>query len=93
MENLRLRKRMKVYARTNGRCAYCGISLDSARFTLDHIIPRSKGGTSHISNLVACCESCNRRKWDRDLDDFLPIIGCLLEAFRHMKNAGTGVPA
>ena len=93
MENAKIRKRMRVFHKTGGRCAYCGISLDKSRFTLDHIIPRCKGGTDDIVNLVPCCESCNKRKWDKDLTEFLPIIGCLLDSYREYKNAGRKVPA
>lgn len=84
-------KRIMVYQRTQGRCAYCGGRLYSD-FTVDHIIPKSKGGSSEIFNLVPACPECNRRKADRDLLEFLPIIGCLLDSFRNMKNAGVSCP-
>jgi hypothetical protein len=41
-------------------CAYCG----SPANTVDHIIPRSKGGTDHLENLVAACSRCNYSKSD-----------------------------
>ncbi len=41
-------------------CAYCG----NAANTVDHIIPRSKGGTDHPDNLVAACSQCNYSKHD-----------------------------
>jgi 5-methylcytosine-specific restriction endonuclease McrA len=36
--------------------------LTSAELTLDHVVPRSRGGLSTWENLVACCRECNRRK-------------------------------
>ena len=42
-------------------CAYCGKHGD----TVDHIIPRSKGGKNTWDNLITCCGACNRRKADR----------------------------
>jgi len=55
--------RRAVFARDKWTCQYCG----SARTTLtvDHVIPRSKGGVSSWDNIVACCAPCNRRKGDR----------------------------
>ena len=48
-------------------CVYCG-SKDSK--TIDHLIPKSKGGTDYIDNLVICCKSCNSRKKDKSIEDF-----------------------
>src|ERR1700733_303154 len=43
-------------------CQYCGEVLPSSELTLDHVIPRSRGGASTWENLVACCHACNRHK-------------------------------
>jgi CRISPR/Cas system Type II protein with McrA/HNH and RuvC-like nuclease domain len=43
----------------NYKCAYCESEKE---ITLDHIIPQSRGGTDHITNVVCCCLSCNRSK-------------------------------
>jgi len=45
------------------KCAYC---LGEGNLTIDHIIPRSKGGTDHITNVVCACESCNKDKSHED---------------------------
>lgn len=50
-----------VLARDNYTCAYCG----DHGSTVDHVIPRSKGGRSSWMNLVAACKPCNNRKRDR----------------------------
>ncbi len=60
--NRRRLTRRAVFARDEWACQYCGSASD---LTVDHVIPRSKGGSSEWENVVACCASCNRRKADR----------------------------
>ncbi len=45
------------------------VLLPSSELTLDHVIPRSRGGNSTWENLVACCHACNRRKGNRMLNE------------------------
>jgi 5-methylcytosine-specific restriction endonuclease McrA len=54
--------RKNILLRDRNTCQYCAEVLASSELTLDHVIPRSRGGTSTWENLVACCHSCNRRK-------------------------------
>src|SRR5579864_1923960 len=54
--------RKNILLRDRNTCQYCGSALNAAELTLDHVIPRSRGGTSTWENLVACCHSCNRTK-------------------------------
>jgi len=53
--------RRAVFARDSWTCQYCG---SRANLTVDHVIPRSKGGLSTWENIVASCAPCNRRKGD-----------------------------
>jgi 5-methylcytosine-specific restriction endonuclease McrA len=53
--------RRAVFARDDWTCQYCGAR---ANLTVDHVIPRSKGGSSTWENIVASCAPCNRRKGD-----------------------------
>lgn len=53
--------RRGVLRRDNHRCAYCGHSAS----TIDHVLPRSRGGKDSWENLVACCLRCNNEKGDR----------------------------
>ena len=55
------------------RCAYCGkASWESrARFEIDHVVPRSKGGPANVGNLVWACRPCNQAKADKNLNTFL----------------------
>lgn len=50
------------------KCAYCEVGFtyecEWTTPTLDHIMPVSKGGSSHLSNLVPCCKKCNHTKQD-----------------------------
>ena len=54
--------RKNILLRDRNTCQYCGVLLVSGDLTLDHVIPRSRGGSSTWENLVACCHPCNRRK-------------------------------
>jgi 5-methylcytosine-specific restriction endonuclease McrA len=55
--------RRAVFARDRWTCQYCG--HERGNLTVDHVIPRSKGGESTWNNIVTCCAPCNRRKGDR----------------------------
>ena len=57
--------RRNLYARDGGRCQYCGRGYPTAELTLDHVVPRSRGGRSTWENLVCACVSCNAAKGGR----------------------------
>ena len=57
--------RKNILLRDRNTCQYCGESMAPSELTLDHVIPRSRGGNSTWENLVACCHRCNRQKGDR----------------------------
>lgn len=57
--------RFNIYARDHNRCQYCGRRFPRAELNLDHVIPRSKGGTSVWENVVCSCHRCNRNKGGR----------------------------
>jgi 5-methylcytosine-specific restriction endonuclease McrA len=54
--------RKNILLRDRNTCQYCGVVLAASELTLDHVIPRSRGGASTWENLVACCHPCNRKK-------------------------------
>ena len=61
--------RKNILLRDRNSCQYCGVVLPSSELTLDHVVPRSRGGLSTWENLVACCHSCNRRKGNQMLHE------------------------
>lgn len=56
--------RAVVFALDDWQCVYCGASNETA-LSIDHRIPQSQGGTSHITNLLTACRSCNSAKHDK----------------------------
>jgi len=101
MSNATQKKRKSIWIMDKGKCFYCAtpIGYGSKKFTLDHVIPRSKGGETATWNLVTCCKKCNQEK-----DDVLPsekyldainkrrrlVETCvrLGKAFREVKESG-----
>src|ERR1700751_1959865 len=59
--------RRALFARDDWRCVYCGTS--GGRLTLDHVVPKSRGGESVWENVVTSCAPCNLRKGNRLLDE------------------------
>lgn len=59
-----------LYAETCGSCIYCGRPIPFSEFTIDHIIPLRRGGTSKVSNTVCACLECNRQKRDLSVLEF-----------------------
>jgi 5-methylcytosine-specific restriction endonuclease McrA len=57
--------RRNVAKRDHYTCQYCGAQPGGESITIDHVLPRSQGGTSSWTNCVAACETCNARKADR----------------------------
>jgi 5-methylcytosine-specific restriction endonuclease McrA len=62
--------RRGVFARDGHRCQYCGAPAES----LDHVIPKSRGGEHSWDNVVAACRPCNVRKRDRFLDETSMVL-------------------
>jgi 5-methylcytosine-specific restriction endonuclease McrA len=54
--------RTRIYKRDNHECVYCGTKK---HLTLDHVIPKSRGGTNEWTNLVTCCFKCNLKKGNK----------------------------
>ena len=57
--------RKNILLRDHSTCQYCAKQLPPSELTLDHVLPRSRGGESTWDNLVACCKRCNHRKGNR----------------------------
>src|SRR4051812_39012384 len=57
--------RRNVFKRDHYVCQYCGSQPGTNELTIDHVVPRSKGGVSSWTNCVLACTACNKRKADR----------------------------
>lgn len=68
-------KRKRVYMQAGGKCFYCKTDIDlTDGWEMDHYISRANRGSDHLSNLVAACTPCNRRKRDMNGDQFLKLV-------------------
>ena len=57
--------RRTILARDGYTCQYCGAQPGKPLLTIDHVVPRSRGGTTCWENVVTACAPCNRRKGHR----------------------------
>jgi 5-methylcytosine-specific restriction endonuclease McrA len=57
--------RRNIFARDHNQCQYCGKKFSTTELSLDHIVPRSQGGTSTWENIVCACINCNVKKGGR----------------------------
>ncbi len=57
--------RRNIFARDGNRCQYCGKRFPTAELSLDHVMPRSRGGGTDWENIVCACVRCNVRKGGR----------------------------
>ena len=64
------KERSEIYIRDKGRCGICGEFIPLNEFTINHIVPISKGGTYDYDNLQCCCFKCNQLKSNEMHDDF-----------------------
>ena len=67
-----------IFGRSNGKCVYCGAPAQE----IDHVIPRSNGGSNSTYNLVASCRACNQMKSNLSLKDFGKLVG---KDFSHLE--------
>lgn len=61
--------RRNIYRRDHYMCQYCGMKPHIQDLSVDHVVPRSRGGRSTWTNCVLSCLRCNRRKANRTLEE------------------------
>jgi len=72
--------RRSVFARDDNRCQYCGGRAES----IDHVVPRSRGGPHEWENVVAACRPCNASKRDRLVAETSMVLRCVPRAPEHL---------
>jgi 5-methylcytosine-specific restriction endonuclease McrA len=70
---------VKVWDRCGGLCHYCGDPMmrmpnERKSFTLDHVVPRSRGGSNHLGNLVGSCAECNQDKGSLTGEEYAAVL-------------------
>jgi 5-methylcytosine-specific restriction endonuclease McrA len=71
----RVINRHRILSRDHYRCQYCGVRGTAFDLTLDHILPKSRGGRTVAENLVTSCQGCNSRKGDRTPEEArMPLL-------------------
>ena len=85
--------RKNVLIRDAHRCQYCDVMVGKSASTIDHVVPKSRGGKTDYKNCVACCKSCNNAKGDKTLAEAkmkllsTPIRPTFFTLYRHyMEN-------
>lgn len=78
--------RSYVFHRDGYTCRYCG-NKKAERYELDHIVPRSRGGSDRVSNLVVSCRECNVAKGNQSAEEFLEGQSARLAAIKQVRRA------
>ena len=85
--------RYNIYLRDGFRCQYCGEHFPTNELTFDHVMPRSRGGLTEWTNVVAACSPCNLHKANRTPGEaHMPLIQEALEpSIRHLNQVAQRV--
>lgn len=72
-------KRLEVYNKHQGHCAYCGKAIQYTDMQVDHVQAKCNGGTDTIDNLMPSCRSCNHYKRSSGIETFRKMLKTLHE--------------
>jgi CRISPR/Cas system Type II protein with McrA/HNH and RuvC-like nuclease domain len=67
----RKRFRESIFEEWEWKCAYCDKELNGSTATIDHIVPKHKGGHSTRNNLACACSNCNKAKGSQEVFEYL----------------------
>lgn len=71
-------RRLAIYLRDNHKCAYCNKSHED--LSLDHIVPKAKGGRNNNDNLITACGTCNKQKGTKSFAEYVGYLDAMLIA-------------
>lgn len=69
------RKVRSLLRRDGDLCHFCRDALNSENISLDHVIPRARGGSNELTNLVLACKDCNNARGCMGYDKFVRLMG------------------
>lgn len=72
--NSKNQKKREKLLKKDAHCYYCKCNVTLETSTLDHLVPRAKGGKNSLDNLVLCCYVCNHKKGTRTAEEFLKFL-------------------
>jgi 5-methylcytosine-specific restriction endonuclease McrA len=83
-------QKQTIVQRAQACCEYCisQLKFSPDPFSIEHIIPKSKGGTDHLDNLALSCQGCNNRKYTHT-EAIDPIAGSLVPLYHPRQQAWT----
>ena len=82
MHGLTRAKKIKILKLHGDNCFYCGTKLIKY-WKADHVLPKSKGGTDALKNLVPSCSGCNASKLDLTINEWITMMKTILNRFEH----------
>lgn len=85
MASYHRRSRWRVYRRDGFRCVYCQKRVKPDQLTLDHVIPKARGGSNKIRNLVTACADCNSAKGSMDPKAWVAYLGTISDNIAHVS--------
>lgn len=95
---LRVLSNRNIHLRDGFRCAYCGRRCGAQEVSIDHIVPRSRGGADSWDNQITACRRCNHKKADRTPEEAgMPLLYWPLPRTIHtsrfvLRSLGSEVP-
>jgi len=78
------KQKLSIYYKSNGLCAICHKEINLEEATVDHIEPKSKGGSSKEENLRIVCLECNSRKGSRTGKEKIQMITNITNGLKHV---------